>query len=336
MTKATIRIYLIFFLLFAIVSDGGSNTNSSTTRDYRQDMRNFVQAISAYGEENIPNFIIIPQNGLEIVTQNGEEDGEPETEYLNAIDGVGREDLFYGYDNDNKPTPEGEKNYMIAFLDICEQYGIEVLTTDYCSSYDKVDDSYTYNEAKNYISFASPQRELNIIPDYPSEPYNVNSFDIQSLANSKNFLYLINPENFATKQDFISAVSQTDYDIIIMDCFFNNEEFTASEINSLKTKKNSGIRIVISYMSIGEVEDYRYYWQDSWINSPPSWLEDENPDWEGNYKVYYWDKDWQSIIYGNDNSYLKKIINAGFDGVYLDIIDAFEYFENRESNGVKS
>jgi len=329
MTKTTIRTYLIFFLLFAIVSDGGSNTNLSTTRDYRQDMRDFVQAISAYGEENIPNFIIIPQNGQEIVTQNGEEDGAPETEYLNAIDGVGREDLFYGYDKDNKPTPEGEKNYMIAFLDICEQYGIEVLTTDYCSSYDKVDDSYTYNQAKNYISFASPQRELNVIPDYPSEPYNVNSFDIQSLANSKNFLYLINPENFTTKQDFITAVSQTDYDIIIMDCFFNNEEFTASEINSLKTKKNSGIRIVISYMSIAEAEDYRYYWQDSWINNPPNWLEDENPDWEGNYKVCYWDKDWQSIIYGNDNSYLKKIINAGFDGVYLDIIDAFEYFENQ-------
>ena len=329
MTKTTIRTYLIFFLLFAIVSDGGSNTNLSTTRDYRQDMRDFVQAISAYGEENIPNFIIIPQNGQEIVTQNGEEDGVPVTEYLNAIDGVGREDLFYGYDNDNKPTPAGEKNYMIAFLDICEQYGIEVLTTDYCSSYDKVDDSYTQNKAKNYISFASPQRELNVIPDYPSEPYNVNSFDIQSLANSKNFLYLINPENFATKQDFITAVSQTDYDIIIMDCFFDNEEFTASEINSLKTKKNSGIRIVISYMSIGEVEDYRYYWQESWINNPPNWLEDENPDWEGNYKVCYWDKDWQSIIYGNDNSYLKKIINAGFDGVYLDIIDAFEYFENQ-------
>ncbi len=82
-------------------------------------------------------------------------------------------------------------------------------------------------------------------------------------------------------------------------------------------------------MSIGEAEDYRYYWQDSWINNPPNWLEDENPDWEGNYKVRYWDKDWQSIIYGNDNSYLKKIINAGFDGVYLDIIDAFEYFENQ-------
>jgi len=35
------------------------------------------------------------------------------------------------------------------------------------------------------------------------------------------------------------------------------------------------------------------------------------------------------IIYGNNNSYLKKILDAGFDGVYLDIIDAFEYFENQ-------
>jgi len=44
--------------------------------------------------------------------------------------------------------------------------------------------------------------------------------------------------------------------------------------------------------------------------------------------VRYWVAAWQDIVYGNDNSYLKKIRDAGFDGVYLDIIDAFEYFEN--------
>ena len=36
---------------------------------------------------------------------------------------------------------------------------------------------------------------------------------------------------------------------------------------------------------------------------------------------------WQNIIYGNESSYLTKISDAGFDGVYLDIIDAFEYYE---------
>lgn len=46
--------------------------------------------------------------------------------------------------------------------------------------------------------------------------------------------------------------------------------------------------------------------------------------------VRYWEEDWQSVIYGSDGSYLRKILNAGFDGVYLDIIDAFEYFEEHE------
>ena len=103
--------------------------------------------------------------------------------------------------------------------------------------------------------------------------------------------------------------------------------FTASEINQLKSKANGGKRLVICYMSIGEAEDYRYYWESGWKVGNPSFLDKENPNWKGNFKVRYWDKDWQKIIYGNNSSYLKKILDAGFDGVYLDIIDAFEYFE---------
>ncbi len=61
----------------------------------------------------------------------------------------------------------------------------------------------------------------------------------------------------------------------------------------------------------------------------PQWLERENPNWEGNLTIKYWNQDWKDIIYGNQNSYLDKIIEKGFDGVYLDIIDAFEYFENQ-------
>ncbi|MCP4711319.1 MAG: hypothetical protein GY869_22085, partial [Planctomycetes bacterium] len=103
---------------------------------------------------------------------------------------------------------------------------------------------------------------------------------------------------------------------------------SSTEVTSLKTKANGGTRIVIAYMSIGEAEDYRYYWQTDWNTTAPSWLATENPNWPGNYKVRYWCSSWHTIIYGNDTSYLKQIIEAGFDGTYLDIIDAFEYFEN--------
>ncbi|MGP1532348.1 MAG: endo alpha-1,4 polygalactosaminidase, partial [Treponema sp.] len=79
-----------------------------------------------------------------------------------------------------------------------------------------------------------------------------------------------------------------------------------------------------------EAEDYRYYWEKQWKHRRPSWLDKENSEWKGNYKVKYWDAEWKSIIFGSDGAYLDRILAAGFDGVYLDIIDAFEYFESKQ------
>ena len=99
-------------------------------------------------------------------------------------------------------------------------------------------------------------------------------------------------------------------------------EFTLSQIQQLK---NSG-KIVLSYMSIGEAEDYRDYWQSGWTEGNPSWLGPTNTAWEGNYKVRYWMDGWKQIIMGSPDAYLDKIIAAGFDGIYLDIIDAYYFF----------
>jgi len=126
----------------------------------------------------------------------------------------------------------------------------------------------------------------------------------------------------------LGAIGATNYDLLILDLFFNDGRvFSKEQINQLKRKANGGRRLVIAYMSIGEAENYRYYWKEEWASNPPSWLDEENPNWKGNYKVRYWDSNWQHIIYGNTDSYLQKIISAGFNGVYLDLVDAFEYYE---------
>ena len=56
----------------------------------------------------------------------------------------------------------------------------------------------------------------------------------------------------------------------------------------------------------------------------PCWLFRTNPDWAGNYKVQYWSDAWQTIVL----EYVDKIIEYGFDGVYLDVIDGFEYWSD--------
>ena len=296
-------------------------------RDFRQDMRDFVIKIADTAHVTDPSFIVIPQNGQELISLS-KEPGEPlATDYITAINGTGREDLIYGYTEDNIATPITENEYMRNYLDVFESEGIEVLTIDYCSSIENMDNSYSQNELNNYISFAADQRNLTNIPKYPSTPYNVNSDDINAISLARNFLYLINSENFNSTQNFVDTVKLTNYDIIIMDLFHNEEIYTSNQIDKLKVKQNGGTRLVICYMSIGEAEDYRFYWDPSWDTVNPIWLDSENPHWPGNYKVRYWEQSWQHIIFGNDNSYLKKILDAGFDGVYLDIIDGFEYFE---------
>lgn len=317
---------LLVFILLAVSCN--STDPDLKGVNFREEMRTFVGEISIYAKEHDPDFIIIPQNGVELTIENGDADGQPALLYINNIDAVGQEDLFYGYDVDNVKSPATESDYLVSFLNIVRDNGKAVLVTDYCSDASKMDDSYLLNKNQGYISFAAPSRELKEIPVYPPSPRDSNDRDILTINDANNFLYLINPEEFTSKQAFIDAVGATNYDVIIMDAFLNNEIWLPHELKLLKTKFNGGKRLVICYMSIGEAEDYRYYWQPEWSSTPPEWLSGANPDWPGNYKVKYWMSSWKKIIYGNNEAYLDKLLASGFDGTYLDIIDGFEYFED--------
>ena len=126
------------------------------------------------------------------------------------------------------------------------------------------------------------------------------------------------------------------FDLVITDYARNGHEatrFTPGQIAALQHSPG-GAKRVLAYMSIGEAETYRWYWKKRWDangdgvpdRGAPSWLGRSNPDWLDNYKVRFWYPGWQKIIYGTPDSYLDKIIADGYDGVYLDIIDAYEYW----------
>lgn len=314
------------FLLTILLTTACNRTEVIPCDDYRQAMRDFVVRISETARAQHSDFIVIPQNGIELVTVGEDANAELAATYLAAIDGHGQEDLFYGYKRDDKPTSAAETDYLLSYLRRSKQTGNCILVTDYCSRPEYVAGARSRCDAEGFVSFAAPSRELDVIPS--GAPTHENAQDIVRLSDAQNFLYLLNCEHFSSKAAFLDAVSATNYDLIIIDLFFDNVmAFTVEEVERLKHKANGGKRLVICYMSIGEAEDYRYYWQSDWKRHKPAWLARENPEWRGNYKVRYWDPAWQEIICGAGDSYLNRILAAGFDGVYLDIIDAFEYFE---------
>ncbi len=151
------------------------------------------------------------------------------------------------------------------------------------------------------------------------------------LAAINDWLYVLQPSGAAS----ITAITATSFDGVVMDYSADggaSGEFTAAEIAALR---NSG-KLVLAYLSIGEAEDYRWYWDPTWNDDPPpdpdapSWLGPFNPLFPNNYKVRYWQPAWQAILFGTpsgaNKSSLDRILDQGFDGIYLDIIDGFTYW----------
>ena len=152
-----------------------------------------------------------------------------------------------------------------------------------------------------------------------------------SVAPPTSFAYVLQADALAkTKPAAVAKLAACGRDWIVLDAAFSTDEpWTTNDLNTIRAGQPG--RKVIAYLSIGEAEDYRPYWKRAWDANKdgkpdagaPVFLVGENPDWKGNYRVKYWHADWQKLILAAVNG----IMAQGFDGVYLDIVDGFETFE---------
>jgi cysteinyl-tRNA synthetase len=155
------------------------------------------------------------------------------------------------------------------------------------------------------------------------------------LGKVRSFMYqLQNLENQAE----IDALAGSPYDLIVIDVTDTQKDFggasSSAMVAQLKASPGTNVpnKIVLAYLNIGQAEDYRTYWEDG-VWQPPTQSGPGNPDfiitndpagWPGNYPVAFWDPDWQQVIYGPSSSLLTHIQFAGFDGIYLDWVEAYQ------------
>ncbi len=153
----------------------------------------------------------------------------------------------------------------------------------------------------------------------------------QSAFAPKSFAYVLQADQLAnSRAEAIQKLTASDRDLIVLDAAFSSGgEWTAAELDTIRSGKPG--RRVVAYVSIGEAEDYRPYWKREWDAdkdgkpdaAAPKFLNTENPDWKGNYRVRYWQPEWQQIMLPA----VDRVVAQGFDGIYLDIVDAFEFYE---------
>ncbi len=219
------------------------------------------------------------------------------------------------------------------------------------------------------LSPACTQKEENTIAVSLAEPKSHQNMEVakshgaQSSVSTTPSLRHINDWTYqlqgADGELLLEPIASSAFDLAVIDYSSHGDEeheFASAEVARLKNGAG-GRKVVLAYMSIGEAEVGRFYFRNGWVapspvsnpdgpftltDAAPSWLVEPNPSFPDNFKVRYWQKEWQQIVVynsgkhpliGDAKSYLDRIIDAGFDGVYLDIIDAFEFFGPQEIGG---
>jgi cysteinyl-tRNA synthetase, unknown class len=145
-----------------------------------------------------------------------------------------------------------------------------------------------------------------------------------ALRNVKTWDYQLQHAN-------LDRLAQSSSDMVVMDyarSWGDKVPYSRADVERVRRRADGRPRLVIAYLSIGEAEEYRPYWRAEWKQNRPAWLLPENCRWPGNYLVKFWMNEWKQIMFAGQESYLARIMAAGFDGVYLDRIDA--YWDLRE------
>lgn len=140
----------------------------------------------------------------------------------------------------------------------------------------------------------------------------------------------------------VATALKTPFDMLVVDAIggvAGGNGLTREEVAALKVKPDGSRRVLISYLSIGEAEDYRpdYFTAEYMTEDAPDWLLNENERWKGNRLIRFCEEGWQRTILGDDDgrnvynsvepSPLYRLIEAGIDGVYLDRVDVYAEVE---------
>ena len=136
----------------------------------------------------------------------------------------------------------------------------------------------------------------------------------------------------------VTQAARAPVDMLVVDATSGaagGKALTVDEVRALQTKPDGSQRLAISYLSIGESEDYRpdYFTSEYMEEDAPDWLLKENKQWKGNRLIGFCKEGWQKTILGDEDgrsvynsiepSPLYKLMELGFDGVYLDRVDVY-------------
>ena len=299
--------------------------------DFREQLRVFIQRISAYARSQNPNFVVIAKGSPELLTKIDIIDVEKVSTartYMRSIDGILVDGLFFGEKTIGVPTKPERLEKTLDYVRLAKKNNLNVMVIDYVTDAKQAEQSYGFNQELELTPFVADAKgeELNSIPTFLKTPFMENSKSILSMVEAKNFLYLGDSSSFGRQDEFALRIHDTNYDIVAVNIMHGRLPLSRQAVETLKYKKLGSKRLVLAHVDIGSAASHDYFWKPDWREGSPSWISGPTKDNPDRHFIKYWHPSWQNIIFGDTNSYIYGLTAQGFDGVILTGLESHKYF----------
>ena len=212
---------------------------------YEEEMRGLIEDISDWSKRLRPDFKIIAMNGLELIRRledtnsNTRDSAVTAGAYLKAIDGVLVEGLFYGRQEFGQKTAPDQQEDATTYIDDLKAFGVPVMTLDYTDN--RAITQKIYQQARELadLVFVSDAAHfaLNNLPQYPMRPDRENHLPVFTLQEARNYAIVLNSQPFGSKDNYIAALANTNYDLLIIDAFHaGRRSLTFEDMHRLRYK----------------------------------------------------------------------------------------------------
>lgn len=303
--------------------------------NYRDDMRKIVEELTAFARAKTPNFAVVTFGGFDLFSWSQREYnlaelkrpemmkqsvvmdtelpvGFPMRRYQQRVDGF----ILDGYFCSPIRVP-------LADVEAMRGQSIKALSVDHCPA-ERVQPTFEAARKAGIVAHVDTDMKRNfaVIPTMRPNPENPKN--VEDMTAAKSMLIHLDNKKYGNKEDWLLALKNTNYDVLVVDGFFNgNQALTKDEVRGLKFKKMGARRLVLVWLDVGQASDDKFYWQREWRVGSPSWINALNRANPGKYHVEFWNPAWKAIV----GKSFAGLVDLGFDGVVLSGVEEYRRWE---------
>ena len=212
---------------------------------------------------------------------------------------------------------------MLYAVNALRAQGRTILSIEDCKSQKDVDAAYGAAARDRVLTYAAVNSgALATLPK--GRPRNENAQPVIAISAARNWMPLLRADRFGNKAEWLMAMERTNHDAMLIDVAHRGSDpLTKEEVTRLRFKELGAPRLMLAVLPVGKAYDWRWYWKKEWEAGNPPFLFAPDPDDPGSFVTDMGDAKWKELL----GKYIAGIIDLGFDGVVLDDLDTYLWFE---------